>query len=140
MIDLDTVITQISSTTGYDVFPSKDVQPNDQNVSDAPTVFVGYSTIDSKFPNVAYELTRTTMEGEDLVQGFEIQTVCNITDFRSIWINIYKSLVGWNPDEVERQHTTFTYSQGGRMSNSSGSRFWWVDIYKIGFPTSKPLI
>ena len=139
MIDVQDVIDRLS-LTGYEVKLSKDINPNDQDSLDLPIVFVGYSTIDSKFPNVPYELTRTTMEGEDLVQGFEIQTVCDITEFRSIWINIYKKLVGWNVDALEQQHTTFTYSQGGRMASNTGARFWWVDIYKIGFPTSKPLL
>ena len=143
MIDLLTVIERIQDktkyTTSYNILQAQDILPNTQEQSELPIIYVGYATVDSKNPNIPLEYTIFNTNGEDLVQSFEIQTICNILEFREIWITLYNSLIGWNPIEEEIYHSGFTYSQGGKMGFSN-ERLFWVDIWKIGFPTNKVLI
>ena len=56
----------------------------------------------------------------------------------TVWKAVYKKLIGWNPVPAESLHTSFTYVQGGVMLLSN-SKFYWVDIWRIGFPTNSLL-
>lgn len=138
MIDINAFVSFLQANVSYDIRLAKEVQVNMLDDYELPAVFVGYAAVDSKDPNIPLESTIFNTNGEDLVQSFEIQIVCNMTDFRSIWVNLYNALIGKNLIPTEVYHTGFTYSQGGRMGLSNG-RFWWVDIWKIGFPTNKVL-
>ena len=137
MIDVQTVIDYIKANTTFDVQLAQDIQPNLQETFALPQVFVGYSTIKSKFPNQIRELDVLNSNGEDLVQAFEIQIVCEQSNFRAIWITLFKLLITWNPIPTEIMHTGFTYQLGGKMG--SNVRFWWTDVYVIGFPTGLSL-
>lgn len=138
MIDIQTVIDYLTLNTPYRVEAAKDTLPNYQDIVDLPVVYVGYATIDSKNPKAPIEHSLFNTNGEDLVQGFEIHIVCQIANFSAIWVTLYKVLIGWNPEFTEKYHSGFTYAQGGKMGLSN-SKFWHVDIWKIGFPTNLKL-
>lgn len=138
MIDIQVVLDYLALNTPYRVEFAKDTLPNFQDIVDLPVIFVGYATIDSKNPRAPIEHSLFNTNGEDLVQAFEIHIVCQTASFSTIWKNVYTKLIGWNPDYTEKYHSGFTYSQGGKMGLSN-SKFWHVDIWKIGFPTNSKL-
>lgn len=137
MLDVQLVIDKIKSfpaTSLYTVEHSRIKEPALTELSNLPIIYVGYHSIDSKNPTVPIEHDLFNQHGEDLVQTFEIQIVCEVQTFSTIWKNVYKSLIGWHPDVVELQHTGMTYAQGGVMGLEN-SRLWNLDRWKIGFPT-----
>lgn len=139
MIDLQTVINRLTSTTSYTIVPTKTKEPDLQDITALPIVFVGYGTIRSKNPNSPIEHSIFNTAGEDLVQSFELQTVCEIAQFNAIWKTLYATLIGYNPIPTEQYHTGFTYSHGGVMGIAN-NRLWNIDMWNIGFPTNIPLI
>lgn len=137
MLDVQLVIDRIKisqSTSLYTVEPSRIKEPALTELINLPIIYVGYHKLNSKNPTVPIEHDLFNQHGEDLVQTFELQIVCEIRNFSTIWKNIYKTLIGWHPDIVELQHTGMTYSEGGVMGLEN-SRLWHIDRWKIGFPT-----
>jgi len=137
MLDVQLVVNKIKAfpaTSLYTVEHSRIKEPALSELTSLPIIYVGYHTIDSKNPTVPIEHDLFNQHGEDLVQTFEVQIVCEVKNFSTIWKNVYKSLIGWHPDVVELQHTGMTYAQGGVMGLEN-SRLWHLDRWKIGFPT-----
>jgi len=126
------------STKGYAIELAENVLENWQSAEELPVIYIGYATFDSKFPNQPIESTIFNKHGENIVQTFEIHIVCANADFKTIWVDIYEALIGQNPAPSEKQHTGFTYAQGGKMGRSNG-KLWNVDLWRIGFPTNKQL-
>ena len=139
MIAVETVIAKLDADLTYTVQMAKDVLPNWQDLTALPIIFVGYHSIDCKEPNVPLESTIFNTNGENLVQNFEIHIVCSVSAFRTVWINVYKSLIGWNPVATEIYHSGFTFAQGGKMGISN-SKLWDVSVWRIGFPTNQGLV
>ena len=137
MISLDTLVTRLA-LTGYTVKLSRDKEIDLQEQTELPIIYVGYHTIDSKNPNQPLAYDTYDLNGENLVQSFSLHIVCSQTTFPAVWKAVYKKLIGWNPVPAESLHTSFTYVQGGVMLLSN-SKFYWVDIWRIGFPTNSLL-
>jgi hypothetical protein len=137
MITLDTLKTRLD-TTGYTVQFARDREVDLQELTDLPIIYIGYNNIDNKNPNQPIAYDTYDLNGENLVQNFTIQLVCQQAEFSTIWKAVYKKLIGWNPVVANSIHTSFTYVQGGVMGLSN-SKFYWVDIWRIGFPTTSIL-
>lgn len=133
MIDIALLKTQLE-TAGYPVQYSRSKEPVLQELTDLPIIYLGYSTIDSKHPSSPIEYSLLNQHGEDLVQSFSIQIVCEQTMLSTIWKTIHPVLIGWNPNPNEAYRSGLTYSQGG-VVGIENSRIWWVDIWRLGFPT-----
>lgn len=134
MISLDTIKTRLQAETSYTIAFARDREVDLQEQLELPIIYIGYANIDSKNPTSPIEHDLYNLHGEDLVQSFHIQIVSINTDFSTVWKTIYTKLVGWNPVVGEQYHSGFTYSQGGIMGLSN-SKLWWIDVWKIGFPT-----
>lgn len=137
MITLDTVKTRLA-LTGYTVQFARDKEIDLQELTDLPIIFIGYNNIEDRRANEAIALDTYAVNGENLTQSFTLQIVCSQADFPVVWKNIYKKLIGWNPTTGEQYHTSFTYVQGGAVGLSN-SKFYWMDIWRIGFPTNSIL-
>ena len=135
MISLDMMINYVKSNTSYTVTHTRLKEPDLAETSDLPTIYIGYGTIDSKNPNGAIEYDIYSMNGEDLVQSFDIQIVCKQKDLVTIWKTIYKVLIGWNPVLLEGNYSGLTYAQGG-VIGISNDNLWWLDRWRIGFPVT----
>ena len=136
MIDIQVLINKVALDTGYTVNLAKSREPNLQDFPILPIIFIGYAEITSKYPQSALEATLFNTHGEDLVQTFDIQIISDIEHFRTYWITIYKSLIGWNPIGSEQYHTGFTYKQGMVMGIDN-ARQWHLDRWAIGFATTQ---
>ena len=137
MIDVNIIITKLQADTAYTIEPAREKEPNLQDLSELPIIFVGYASIDSKNPNAPIEHDIYNTYGEDLVQSFDIFTVCTIAELPVIWKTIYKSLIGYTPTlSISGTAATsgFTYAQGGLIGLSNG-KLWHIDRWRIGFPT-----
>lgn len=134
MIDLSLIIEKLQNDTVYTIEVSRDKEPNIQEIEELPVIFVGYATIDSKNPNAPIETSYFNMHGEDLVQSFDLITVAEPANMSEIWRTCYKSLIGWNPVPEEKDRSGLTYAQGGIIGLSNG-KIWWLDRWKVGFPT-----
>jgi hypothetical protein len=134
MIDVQVLITKLKAETNYTVELARVREPELQEVVDLPIIYIGYASIDSKNPSAPIEHTLFNTHGENLVQSFDIQIVCKSSDLPTIWKTIYTKLITWNPEPLEQYHSGFTYSQGGVMGLANGN-LWWLDRWKIGFPT-----
>jgi hypothetical protein len=140
MIDIQQVIDHIlasPTTATYTVQHVRIKEPILADLTDlaaSPKIYVGYYAVDAKNPTVPIEHDLFNQHGEDLVQTIEVQIVCEEINFSTIWRNVYKSLIGWHPNVLEQQHTGLTYAQGGTMGIENG-RMWWLDRWKVGFPT-----
>ena len=139
MIDVQTLIAKLDADTSYTITAAKYREPEFQEVTELPIIYVGYNGISSKDPHSPVEKTIFNSVGEDLVQSFEIQIVCEVANFSGIWKTIYATLIGYNPVESEKYHSGFTYARGGVMGLSNG-KLWHVDVWNIGFPILIPLI
>jgi hypothetical protein len=137
MIDIQQVIDRIKtqpSSSSYTVEHVRVKEPILTDLTSLPIIYVGYFAVDAKNPTVPIEHDLFNQHGEDLVQTVEVQIVCEEINFSTVWKNIYKSLIGWHPNILELTHTGLTYSQGGVMGIENG-RLWWLDRWKVGFPT-----
>ena len=137
MISTQQVIDRLLSeptTSSYTVSKVKHKELNLIPKLELPSIFVGYARIRPKSYTDILELDILRTHGEDLIQTIEIQIACEEKDFDTIWKNVYKSLNGWNPNELEKVHTTLTFLQGGVMGIEN-ERLWNVDYWNIGFPT-----
>lgn len=137
MLSLDTFIEKLKTeplTSKYPIFRSKIKQIVLEELENLPIIYAGIYSIDSKNPTIPIEHDLFNQHGEDLVQTFEIQIYCLEEQFEAIWKDIYKSIIGWHPDIQEFQHTGFTYAQGGVMGLENG-RLFWLDRWRVGFPT-----
>lgn len=141
MIELDW-IKGLLATTGYTVEYARDKEPNTQELGILPIVYVGYSSLDSTNPNapIAYDLFN--LHGEDLVQSFDVLTVCEVANLPVIWRKLYSACIGKHPTlslSSTASTSGLTYAQGG-VIGLSNSKLWWLDRWKIGFPTTNVLL
>jgi hypothetical protein len=134
MINIQVLIDRLKAETNYTVELARVREPELQETIALPIIYVGYASVDSKNPSAPQEFTMLNLHGEDLVQSFDIQIVCKGTALPTIWKAVYSALVGYNPVPNEAMHSSFTYSQGGVMGLANGN-LWWVDRWRIGFPT-----
>ena len=134
MINIQVLIARLKAETNYKIELARVREPELQEILDLPILYVGYATIDSKNPSTPIEYNVFNTHGEDLVQSFDIQIVCKPADLETIWKTVYTKLIGWNPIGQEVHHSGFTYAQGGVMGLANGN-LWWIDRWRIGFPT-----
>jgi hypothetical protein len=134
MINVQVLIDRLKAETNYTVELARVREPELQETIALPIIYIGYASVDSKNPSAPQEYTMLNSHGEDLVQSFDIQIVCKGTALPAIWKAVYSALVGYNPVPNEAMHSGFTYSQGGVMGLANGN-LWWVDRWRIGFPT-----
>jgi hypothetical protein len=139
MIDVFTVIDRLRTETPYKIELAKDTLPNLQELRELPIIFVNYYTIEPRFPNIPLESSIFDTHGENLIQTFEVHIVCDIKNFREVWIKHYNALIGWNPIAEEVRHSGFTYAQSGKMGLSNG-KYWEAILWRIGFPTTTQLL
>lgn len=99
-----------------------------------PIIYVGYLDLNSKNPTIPIEHDIYNLHGEDLVQTFQTQIVTTVENFPTVWRNVFKALIAWNPKDPGLLHTSLTYKSGG-MVGLENSRMWWLDRWSIGFPT-----
>lgn len=134
MIDLSVVKTRLEET-GYTVryAVNKDIDLEEETV--LPIIYIGYNNIDREKANLAPALDSYSANGENLVQSFTIQLLCTQANFPTAWKAVYKKLYQWNPAANEATHTSFTYLQGGVMGLVN-EKFYWADIWRVGFPTN----
>jgi hypothetical protein len=141
MISEEALITFLQAqptTKDYIIEVAENVLENWQETDELPIIYVGYATLDSKFPNQPIESTIFNRHGENIVQTFELHIVCASADFRDTWVDLYNALIGENPEPSEKIHSGFTYAQGGKMGRSNG-KIYHIDLWRIGFPTNRKL-
>jgi len=142
MINISYIIGLIDAATTYTVASARAKEPDLLEFSTLPVVFVGYSSIDSASPTSPMEHDLYSMAGDDLVQSFDIQIICAQADLPTIWKAVYTCLVGQHPTPTVSglaSTSGLTYSQGG-MIGLANDRVFWLDRWRIGFPTTNASI
>jgi hypothetical protein len=134
MIDLAAIKSRLEDQTTYTIAYARDREIDLQEQTELPIIYLGYGSTDSKNPTSPVEHDFLNQHGEDIVQTIVIQTVCTASTLPTVWKAVYTALVGWNPTPNENMHSGFTYAQGGVMGLSN-SKLWYVDQWRIGFPT-----
>jgi hypothetical protein len=135
MISIDTVISYIQAT-GYQVLPAKVIETNLQDITELPIIYVSYYSV-QKDPNSPPEQAYFNSYGEDLFQTFEVQIVCLLQDYPTIWKKVYSSLKGKTPSIAigsTESPSGLTFHQGA-VQQSNG-KIWDVSRWNIGFPTT----
>jgi len=99
-----------------------------------PKIFVGYGNVSSRNPTAPIDFDIYDAHGENLVQYFDIQVVCNRSDLPTVWKAVYAALIGKNPIPLETDRSGFTLAESGPMGFSNSS-IWWISRWIIGFPT-----
>ena len=138
MILIEEFRSFIQINTGITTKLARDTLPNMQDETELPVIYCTYATVDSKDPNVPIESSIFKSHGEDLVQTFEVHILDTLDNFRATWVLLFNNLTGKNIDPDEVYYSGFTYAQGGKMGLSNG-KIVWVDLWRIGFSTTKPL-
>ena len=141
MIDVQVIIDRLQAETAYTIDFSRDIELNDQVISELPVVYVGYATMDSRNPNAAIAYSFLEEHGENLIQSFDVKIVSTVENFSPVWINVYRALNTYMSDRTGATSFTtgLTYAQGGILGLSNG-KIWHVDRWRIGLPTTNPLI
>ena len=134
MFDASYFIDKINSETSYIAQWAKAKEPIEISEQELPKIYVGYANIDSINPTNPKTYDEFELHGEDLTQYFDIQINCKIEDLPTIWQTVYDLFVGENPVPTEKNYSGLTYSQGGVMGLENKT-IWWVDRWKISFPT-----
>ena len=138
MMDVSVLVARLQSQTQYTIELARAREPNLQELAELPIIYIGYASIDSKNPSAPVEYDLFNQYGEDLVQSFDIQIVCNAAELSSIWKKVYTALIGYTPTATLSSMASvsgFTYAQGGVMGMVN-DRLWHLDRWRIGFPTT----
>jgi hypothetical protein len=137
MIDIETIRSFLDSQLTYTVELAKDTVPSLQDLTSLPIFYVGYAGIQSTIPENAYMTGLIDQHGEDLVEVIDIQIVCEVSTFSTVWKTYYPKFVGYNPNTQAAYRSSFAYLQGGPVGLSNG-RFHWLDRWRINFPSVSP--
>lgn len=138
MMDISVILDRLQASTTYTVELVRAREPNLPELTSLPIIYVGYSTIDSKNPSAPIEYDLFNQYGEDLVQSFDIQIVCTASELSTIWKKVYTALIGYTPTFSQSSGASvsgLTYAQGGVMGIVN-DRLYWLDRWRIGFPTT----
>jgi len=137
MININTIIARIKSQTGYIVEPARFREPT---LTDAGSVkiYVGYGTLRSSLANNDIAYNAYNLHGTDMLQTIDVQITCQVSEFYSVFKQVYKALNAWTPDSTELTQTSLAYEQGGVMGLDNGN-IWHLDRYRVGFSTTSLL-
>lgn len=135
MIDQSTLITRLDAQLSYTIRPAREKQIVLSELTELPIIYVGYATIDSMDANTPTATGYFLHHGEDLIQSFDIHICTTVANFRTVWINTYRALIGYNPNTLAKNTSGLSYSQGGLMGLED-SKMWWMDRWRINFPTT----
>jgi len=138
MYDIADVITLIQ-TTGYTVERAKAKEPILSELTSLPIVYVGFRGIDSRNPTTPESFSNYEQNGENLIQTFDVQIVCDEIQLPVIWRKVYKSLAGKSTQPLEEQFSALTYQKGGVLGLENG-RMWHLDRWGVQFPSANPFI
>lgn len=133
MITVEQLVAKLEAETGFVVKIGQEKQKNLGSIMDPITVYVGYVRIFSEDVSALQGGTYLRQTMQDLRQMFDVQIVCNVSEFKSAWVACYKALQTWNPDTAEANRSGFYYVEGGELALAN-SRFWWVDRWATQFP------
>ena len=139
MIQQEDIITHLDTQLTYTILPARERQIVLSDLSELPLIYVGYATIDSMDANTPTATGYFLHHGEDLIQSFDVHICCETSFFRTVWINVYRELIGYNPNEPAKNTAGLSYSQGGMMGLED-NKMWWMDRWRINFPTTNVLI
>ena len=142
MISLATLITKIGTDTTYRVRAAQaedneliDVDP----IATTPLIIVGYGPIRNSHPEVITTFDLYEKNADDLVQSFYLKYVCLNSDFRTVFVSMYKLLSSYNPNAPGDVNTGFGYIDGAPLGFNN-EMFWFLCEWRINFPTNTLLI
>jgi hypothetical protein len=139
MIDIHTIITKLTTDTGYKVEIAKSNEQDIYETTDLPLLSVGYGAIRNSAPQPLASLDVYSINGEDISQSFYIKYICSPEVFSVVFIDVFKTLTGWNPIIPEALHTCFSYTNGEPIGFNNNA-FLFVSEWKINFPTNTLLV
>jgi hypothetical protein len=136
MWDLTAVKNKLTNELGLPVEWSKSRETLSQNIPNFPAIFLGYIGMKNQNEEVGtpdiYE-----QRDNDIIQVFETQIITAQADLPANWKLIFNCLSGWNPMETEVNYSSISWYEGGVMG-LDGSKIWWADRWRIGFPKANP--
>jgi hypothetical protein len=134
MYDLQWVIDEIKTNSGFTVKWAMNRQPVLQEIKELPTVFIGYLDLERSLEEPsAPEIFE--QQDSDLVFRFETQLVVGLSDFPVAWRALFKTISGKNLAPLEENFSAITYHQGGPLDVES-NRIRWVDRWRLNYPIS----
>lgn len=137
--ELKTLLETRPTSASYLYKYSKNKNSTLQDVETRPTIFLGYTGIDSRHPTTPESMNIVDAHGEDLVQSFDLIINCPVDKLPEIWKNLYTALVGQNTQPAEAAFTGLSYKQGGVIGLDNG-RMEWLDRWSVAFPTASYLV
>lgn len=135
MIDIQVVIDKLNAETSYII---EEAKANEQEMPDEtgkPKITVGYGPIRNSHPEVITTFDLYEKNGDDLVQSIYLKYICDVSNFRTVFINVYKILSSFNPNLPNDVNTGFCYVNGEPLGINN-TTFWFVSEWKINFPTN----
>jgi hypothetical protein len=135
MISLSVLINKLETETSYII---EEAKANEQEMPDElgkPKITIGYGPIRNSHPEVVTTFDLYEKNADDLVQSFYIKYICDVTDFRTVFINVYKILSSFNPNLPNDVNTGFCYVNG-EPAGINNNTFWFISEWKINFPTN----
>ena len=133
MISALDVISQLQAETPYIISYSTSTQPN-LDYEGTPLIYVGYIGFKSTIANMDIDFNEYNINGEGIFQTFELQIVCEVADFETVWKTTYKTLNAWNPVADESIRTACCYTEGVVLGLDNGIQRS-IDRWRIGFST-----
>jgi hypothetical protein len=124
----------LTGLTSYSIELTKPKEVELPEGSVSPRILVAYADIVSKNPTAPIEHDLYDLHGEDLIQRFSVQFICNRSDLPDVWRDVYAALIGKNPQplEVTRSGLSLQESFPRGFSNTV---VHWHSTWIIGFPT-----
>ena len=139
MFDLAILIDALRTETGWEVSWAKETQPDLTAISvlrDAPRISVGALSI-LPVEEVSYAGTTDPYSSELQEVNFvlSLHIIAHPETLDRHWRRLFNFLLGWSPyPGDEHQYSGLTYVKGDMLGITNG-RAWWLDQWKLSFPT-----
>lgn len=134
MYDLDKVISYLNNNVPYTITRSKSSVPLAVNIEDLPQISVGYFKLTSPRGTTEESREIVAQAGENITQSFHVTIHCKVENLPTIWRTLHTALIGYNPQPLEEQFSSFGYGLGGIVGLENG-KIVWVDRWDLDFPT-----
>jgi len=133
MFNLSLLISHITATTGYPTEFAREKEPMLSEVTQLPSVTVGYFQLNQKdITGSGNLLTGSNFQiTAELIQEIEVQIICTPATLHLVQRIVYDACVQWMPNPNTAQaYSGLTYKVGGVVGLDNG-RLHWLDRWEL---------
>lgn len=140
MYDLTGLVEKVVTDTGIATHLSDGSEAKMSNLSDAPSVVIGYHSLEvSDILGQGESITPMVAYAESLHQILFVQLNCKVTDFPTIWRTLHNCVSGWIPLPDEALYSGIVPHRQFSKNVADG-RILWLSFYRIELPNVTQIV